>query len=457
MVRGAREDVIVPSARVPAVRERVMGTGQAETTTGSRAVNSARPVIHALSERGEFGEPTPCLRVDGTRRDDSPPRRVRLYMGRQKQAVDEQLLAYEEMVANLEEEMLKSQKCEEELQKSKVRLESEVKAGQLREEDLKESRAPSYQEPRSPDAARADRVARDVYNHRHSPRWLPGRLLVWASQASGPTRAGMSGHATLRWPTSQGSAISLWARMTSSFPTSFVAPDDSLVVADALRPPREVDALLSRRLLSRPLSRRSFLFDPVATDLISFEADGCNSTGYSPLGDPLLSFTGRDPFFGAPYCDASRLNEDHSPSQASNGLYQLFETHALMGPSPAQSPLAGLSPSAARLTAQIAAPSPSYRGHSGVGGNALTDSPWSRAQRVDDVVCKPARLTDNVAAFTDACWRTGARTCYGRARVGAVTAARNCGAAPKRCVGSGALVAFCFKGRPRVPSAKHSD
>ncbi|KAH8009703.1 hypothetical protein HPB51_019014 [Rhipicephalus microplus] len=62
-------------------------------------------------------------------------------------------------------------------------------------------------------------------------------------------------------------------------------------------------------------SRRSFLLDPVAIDLISF-VDGCNSTGYGPLGDPLLSFTGRDPFFGAPYGDASRLNEDHSPSQA---------------------------------------------------------------------------------------------------------------------------------------------
>ncbi|KAH8009990.1 hypothetical protein HPB51_023445 [Rhipicephalus microplus] len=151
-------------------------------------------------------------------------------------------------------------------------------------------------------------------------------------------------------------------------------------------------------------SRRSFLFDPVATDLISFEADGCNSTGYSPLGDPLLSFTGRDPFFGAPYGDASRLNEDHSPSQASNGLYQLFETHALMGSSPAQSSLAGVSASTARLTAQIVAPSPSYQRHSGVGGNALTDPSWSRAQRVDDVIREPARLTDNVAAFTDARW-----------------------------------------------------
>ncbi|KAH8028350.1 hypothetical protein HPB51_016173 [Rhipicephalus microplus] len=151
-------------------------------------------------------------------------------------------------------------------------------------------------------------------------------------------------------------------------------------------------------------SRRSFLFDPVATDLISFEADGCNSAGCGPLGDPLFSFTGRDPFFGAPRGDASRLNEDHSPSQASNELYQLFETHALTGPSPVQSPLAGLYPSAARLTAEIAAPSPSYRGHSGVGGDALTDPSWSRAQRVDDVVREPARLTDNVAAFTDLRW-----------------------------------------------------
>ncbi|KAH8009268.1 hypothetical protein HPB51_014237 [Rhipicephalus microplus] len=123
------------------------------------------------------------------------------------------------------------------------------------------------------------------------------------------------------------------------------------------------------RLLEQTPSRRSFLFDPVATDLISFDADGCNSTGYGPLGDPLLSFTGRDPFFGA-----------HT------------------------SPLAGLSPSAARLTAEIAAPSPSYRGHSGVGGNALTDPSGSRAQGVDDVVCEPACLTDNVAAFTDARW-----------------------------------------------------
>ncbi|KAH8040124.1 hypothetical protein HPB51_009380 [Rhipicephalus microplus] len=150
--------------------------------------------------------------------------------------------------------------------------------------------------------------------------------------------------------------------------------------------------------------RHSFLFDPVATDLISFEVDGCNSTGYGSLGDPLLSFTGKDTFFGAPYSDASPLNEDHSPSQANNGLYQLFVTHAVTGPSPAQSPLAGLSPSAARLTAQIAAPSPSYQGHSGVDGNALTDLTWSRAQRVDDVVREPARLTDNVAAFTDARW-----------------------------------------------------
>ncbi|KAH7942612.1 hypothetical protein HPB51_028707 [Rhipicephalus microplus] len=151
-------------------------------------------------------------------------------------------------------------------------------------------------------------------------------------------------------------------------------------------------------------SSRSFLFDPVATDAISFEADRCNSPGYCPLCDPLLSFTGRDPFVGTPYGDASRLNEYHSPSQASKRLCKLFETHAFTRHSPAQSPLADLSPSAARLTAQIAAPSPSYRGHSGVGGNALTDPSWSRAQRVDNVIREPARLTDNVAALTDARW-----------------------------------------------------
>ncbi|KAH8029358.1 hypothetical protein HPB51_025504 [Rhipicephalus microplus] len=146
-------------------------------------------------------------------------------------------------------------------------------------------------------------------------------------------------------------------------------------------------------------SRRSFLFDPVATDLISFKADGYNNTGYGPFGDPLLSFTGRDPFFGAPYGDLSRLNDDYCPSQSSNGLYHLFKTHALKGPSPPQSPLAGLSPSAARLTAQIAAPSPSYRGTEVLARTRLLTR---RGHERD--VREPARLTDNVAVFTDARW-----------------------------------------------------
>uniref|UniRef100_A0A131YNQ3 Hyaluronan mediated motility receptor n=1 Tax=Rhipicephalus appendiculatus TaxID=34631 RepID=A0A131YNQ3_RHIAP len=64
----------------------------------------------------------------------------------QKKADDERLLAYKETVANLKEELLKSRKCEEELRQAEVRLESEVKAGQLREQDLKKSYATVSQE-----------------------------------------------------------------------------------------------------------------------------------------------------------------------------------------------------------------------------------------------------------------------------------------------------------------------
>uniref|UniRef100_L7M576 Putative hyaluronan mediated motility receptor n=1 Tax=Rhipicephalus pulchellus TaxID=72859 RepID=L7M576_RHIPC len=64
----------------------------------------------------------------------------------QKKADDERLLAYKETVANLKEELLKSRKCEEELRQAEVRLESEVKAGQLREQDLKKNYATVSQE-----------------------------------------------------------------------------------------------------------------------------------------------------------------------------------------------------------------------------------------------------------------------------------------------------------------------
>ncbi|KAH8018471.1 hypothetical protein HPB51_007650 [Rhipicephalus microplus] len=49
------------------------GSGDRDGREKSRVVNSARPVIHALSERGEFGEPTPGRR-DSPRRLSDPTR-----------------------------------------------------------------------------------------------------------------------------------------------------------------------------------------------------------------------------------------------------------------------------------------------------------------------------------------------------------------------------------------------
>ncbi|XP_075552453.1 uncharacterized protein LOC142585522 isoform X2 [Dermacentor variabilis] len=59
------------------------------------------------------------------------------FLENQKKADDERVLAYKETVANLKEELSKSRKYEEELREAEVRLESEVKAAQLREEELK--------------------------------------------------------------------------------------------------------------------------------------------------------------------------------------------------------------------------------------------------------------------------------------------------------------------------------
>lgn len=61
------------------------------------------------------------------------------FLENQKKADDDRVLAYKETVANLKEELCRSRKCEEELRQAEVRLESEVKAGQLREQDLKNS------------------------------------------------------------------------------------------------------------------------------------------------------------------------------------------------------------------------------------------------------------------------------------------------------------------------------
>lgn len=59
------------------------------------------------------------------------------FLENQKKADDERQLAYKETIANLKEELSKSKKYQEDLLQAKVRLESEVKAAQLREEELK--------------------------------------------------------------------------------------------------------------------------------------------------------------------------------------------------------------------------------------------------------------------------------------------------------------------------------
>ncbi|XP_077504225.1 uncharacterized protein LOC144114391 isoform X3 [Amblyomma americanum] len=59
------------------------------------------------------------------------------YLEGQKKADDERLLAFKETIANLKEGLSKSRKHEEDLLQTEVRLESEVKAAQLREQDLK--------------------------------------------------------------------------------------------------------------------------------------------------------------------------------------------------------------------------------------------------------------------------------------------------------------------------------
>ncbi|KAH8019848.1 hypothetical protein HPB51_022820 [Rhipicephalus microplus] len=103
-------------------------------------------------------------------------------------------------------------------------------------------------------------------------------------------------------------------------------------------------------------------------------------------------------FLGAPYSDY-RSNADYSPSQASCGLFQLLETHVRTGSPYVSSPLAGVSLSAAQLTAQHTAPKLSFRDHLGVSTHGLTDPPWTRVQKVDSVVYEQGRFEDVAAAF----------------------------------------------------------
>lgn len=59
------------------------------------------------------------------------------YLENQKKLDDERLLAFKETVANLKEELAQSRRHEEELVRAEVRLESEIRSVQLREEETK--------------------------------------------------------------------------------------------------------------------------------------------------------------------------------------------------------------------------------------------------------------------------------------------------------------------------------
>ncbi|KAH6938170.1 hypothetical protein HPB50_007342 [Hyalomma asiaticum] len=124
-------------------------------------------------------------------------------------------------------------------------------------------------------------------------------------------------------------------------------------------------------------SRPSFLLDPLATDLLSFDEDDTDSTRYDRLCAPLQSATRSDPFLGPPYGDEPS-EWHHSPSLANFRLSQLFETNAEQVPagrSNALSPLAGLSLCRAQPSAELASLQPT---RFNVGMNALAGPHLSR-------------------------------------------------------------------------------
>ncbi|KAH7948689.1 hypothetical protein HPB49_000862 [Dermacentor silvarum] len=125
-------------------------------------------------------------------------------------------------------------------------------------------------------------------------------------------------------------------------------------------------------------SRPSFLLDPLATDLMSFDADDTDSRRYVRLGDPLLSDTGGDPFFVQPFGD-DRSDVYDSPSHASFGFPQLFETRAEQvptSPSDVLFPLAGPYLSRAQQSTPCVASEPPRLD---AGTNTLAGLPLSRA------------------------------------------------------------------------------
>ncbi|KAH6941432.1 hypothetical protein HPB50_017938 [Hyalomma asiaticum] len=123
--------------------------------------------------------------------------------------------------------------------------------------------------------------------------------------------------------------------------------------------------------------RPSFLLDPLATDLLSFDEDDTDSTRYDRLCAPLQSATRSDPFLGPPNGDEPS-EWHHSPSLANFRLSQLFETNAEqvpVGRSNALSPLAGLSSCRAQPNAEPASLQPT---RFNVGKNALAGPHLSR-------------------------------------------------------------------------------
>ncbi|KAH6943735.1 hypothetical protein HPB50_025919 [Hyalomma asiaticum] len=75
-------------------------------------------------------------------------------------------------------------------------------------------------------------------------------------------------------------------------------------------------------------SRPSFLLDPLATDLLSFDEDDTDSTRYDRLCAPLQSATRSDPFLGPPYGDEPS-EWHHSPSLANFRLRRLLRQQCL--------------------------------------------------------------------------------------------------------------------------------
>ncbi|XP_054919078.1 uncharacterized protein [Dermacentor andersoni] len=106
----------------------------------SKITNLVEHIVQEVEERQGKGRRCKFKTMSKarTRLPLSPcSRSARGFLENQKKADDERVLAYKETVANLKEELSKSRKYEEELREAEVRLESEVKAAQLREEELK--------------------------------------------------------------------------------------------------------------------------------------------------------------------------------------------------------------------------------------------------------------------------------------------------------------------------------